>query len=248
MLHSAKKLDGMKVVAVNGEVGRVIDFYFDDEKWVIRHLVVDAGGWLTGRKVLLSPISVSGADWPDGRLRVNLSREQIENSPGIDTHKPVSRQHESDLYEHYGYPDYWSGPYLWGYAVLPTLLENRPMEDPERRARRERMERQGNEIHLRSFREVVGYHMHARDDTLGHLEDLLYDERDWSIRLTVVDPRNWWPGKHVLLSPEHIESVSWEDKEVFVKLTRAQIDSSPEYDSNMATLASSSGLFHQVRQ
>jgi len=246
MLHSAKKLDGMKVVAVDGEVGKVIDVYFDDEKWVIRHLVVDAGGWLTGRKVLLSPISVSGADWSGGLLRVELSREQIQNSPGLDTQKPVSRQHESDLYEHYGYPDYWSGPYLWGYAILPTLLENRPMEDPERRARRDRMEREGNDIHLRSYREVVGYHIHAQDHTIGHLEDLLIDQGDWSIRLAVIDPRNWWPGKHVLLSTEYIQRVSWEDKEVYVKLTRGQIESSPEYDAQMAALAGGSGLYQQT--
>lgn len=231
MLHSARKLEEMKVAAIDGEVGSIKDVYFDDEKWTIRHLEVDTGGWLTGRKVLLSPMAVREADWSGGVVFVNLSRERIQNSPGINTHKPVSRQHEADLYKHYGYPYYWSGPYLWGYAVLPTLLERVPMEDPGRQELREQMEEQSKDFHLRSCEEVAGYHIHARDDTLGHVEDFLLDDEDWSIRLLVVDTRNWWPGRHVLIPPQHVERVNWERMEVFVDITREEVENSPEYDA-----------------
>lgn len=231
MLHGAKKLEGMKIAALDGDIGSVDDVYFDDEKWVIRHLVVDTGKWLTGRKVLISPISVSGINWHDAVLRLSLTKEQIRSSPGTETHKPVSRQHEADLYNHYGYPYYWAGPYAWGYAVLPALLEDVPLEDPARQQTRLEMETKGADSHLRSCEEVIGYRIHARNASLGHVEDFLFDEEDWAIRLLAVDTRNWWPGKHVVISPPHVERISWELSEVFVDITKGELENGPEYDA-----------------
>ncbi len=232
MLHSAKKLDGMKIIAKDGDAGRIEDVYFDDEKWVVRHLQVDTGGWLTGRKVLVSPFAVTGIDWEHERIHINLTRQQIQDGPGMDSHKPISRQHEEDMYRHFGYPYYWTGPYLWGYTVLPALVAEQPLEDAQRQNIREEMANQGNDIHLRSCDEVSGYNIHATDDTIGHVDDFLFDEEDWSIRLMVVDTRNWWPGKHVMIPPQRVSYVSWEEKEVFVNVTRADIESSPEYDED----------------
>ncbi|HEY0844377.1 MAG TPA: PRC-barrel domain-containing protein [Noviherbaspirillum sp.] len=237
MLHSVDALQGFSIVARDGELGHIKDVYFDDQNWTIRHLVVDTGGWLTGRKVLLSPISVKGADWINQKLSVDLTKMQVQNSPGIDTAKPVTRQHEEELYNHYGYPYYWSGPYLWGYTLLPGMIEpgisgQKPMEDPERQQTRVEMENDGarSNPHLRSSDEVIGYDIQATDDTIGHVEDLLFDDESWQIRLMVVDTRNWWPGRKVLMSPNRIERVSWGGKSVIVNVTRDQIEDSPEYD------------------
>ncbi|HVL77272.1 MAG TPA: PRC-barrel domain-containing protein [Noviherbaspirillum sp.] len=230
MLHSAKNLIGFTVHGTDGEVGSVDDVYFDDERWVVRYLVVDTGTWLTGRKVLLSPLSFRQADWDGGTILMNLTQEQIRNSPGIDTHMPVSRQQERELFGHYGYPYYWTGPYAWGFSVEPSLIAEREREDVIANEMREEMAESDDDPHLRSRNEVVGYTIHATDDTLGHVEDLLFDEEDWSIQLIVIDPRNWWPGKHVMVSPQRISSVNWEDKSVTVGMSRAEIESSPEYD------------------
>ena len=97
-------------------------FYFDDESWAIRYLVVNTGGWLSGRLVLVSPIALRQAEWQSKRLDVALTKKQIEDSPPIDTHKPVSRQHEALYMGYYGYPYYWGGPYLWGLASYPAGL------------------------------------------------------------------------------------------------------------------------------
>src|SRR4249920_3124468 len=91
MLRSIKELYGNKLGAPDGEIGHVKDFYFDDQNWAIRYLVVDTGTWLPGRQVLLSPYSLGRLDQVERVLRVNLTRKQIENSPSIETHKPVSR-------------------------------------------------------------------------------------------------------------------------------------------------------------
>lgn len=232
MLHSAKKLKAMKILAADGEAGKIKDIYFDDEKWTIRHFEADTGGWLTGRKVLISPLSITSIDWHNKTVRAALTRSQIQNAPGLETHKPISRQHEEALYSYYGYPYYWSGPYLWGYTLFPSLFESRPLEDFDRQKRRESMMEEGNDAHLRSCSEVVGYDVHATDDKVGHIDDFLFDDENWSIMLVAVDTRNWWPGKHVLISPQRIQKVSWEDKEARFDVSRAEIENSEEYDED----------------
>jgi hypothetical protein len=95
MLKNANHLKGLVIRATDGEIGTVDQLYFDDETWAIRYLMIETGGWLGGRRVLISPISVVHTDWQAKRLDVALTKKQVENSPDIDTHKPVSRQHEA---------------------------------------------------------------------------------------------------------------------------------------------------------
>src|SRR5688572_11619389 len=102
MLRKATDLMGLKLGARDGEIGRVKDFYFDDQTWTVRYLVADTGTWLTGRRVLISPFAFEGLDPEHKHINVKLTREQIERSPSIDEHKPVSRQFESDYARHYG--------------------------------------------------------------------------------------------------------------------------------------------------
>jgi len=238
IMRSVKELQGFTIAATDGEIGAIDAVYFDDEKWTIRHLVVDTGGWLSGRKVLISPRSVLGVNWADEVVRVDLTQQQIEDSPDIDTDRPVSRQHETEFDNYYGYPSYWAGPFLWGYAPLPLFGGTLPIEDARRRAvedsgRQEMTERieQERDHHLRSSKEVVGYDIQATNDAIGHVDDFLFDEEDWSIQMVVVATSNWWPGKHVLISPRRIDYVSWNDKNVVVKITREEIENSPEYDA-----------------
>lgn len=235
MLHGTRHLTGFKVHASDGAVGTIDDVYFDDERWVVRYLAIDTGGWLTGRKVLLSPLSMRHADWEGRTVSMNLTREQIENSPDIDTHQPVSRRQEAELFRHYGYPYYWGGPYAWGLEMYPVMPDAVQPGSTEEAMKDEAV--QAEDRHLRSANEVHGYTLHATDDTLGHLEDLLFDEEDWSIQLIVIDPRNWWPGKHVMVAPQRIAAVNWDDKSVNVNMSRGEIESSPEYDPDHLPLS-----------
>lgn len=233
MLHSVKDIFGFAVVAADGEVGSVDDVYFDEREWTIRYLVVDTGGWLAGHQVLIAPRAIAAADWPEQSLRVGLSRKQVEDSPGIDAEKTVSRQRETEFHDYYGYPYYWTGPYLWGYAPLPAIPPQEAAEntmDPAAEERRE-MERARTDSHLRSVGEVTGYEIRAAgNDSVGYIKDFLFDDSDWSIRLIVVDTSHWWPGKEVLIPPSLIRQVNWDDKTVAVDVAREQIENSPEYD------------------
>ncbi len=239
MLCNVKAIDGFTINARDGEIGRVREVYFDDERWVVRHLVVSTGGWLSGRKVLISPHSITGIDRDGKRLGASLTRKQVEDAPDIDTDKPVSRQNEASYYDYYGYPYYWTGAGLWGAAAFPLTypMAGAALAVPPLRtgAARELDELQAAEheaadSHLRSSDEVIGYHIEASDGSIGHVADFLFDDQSWAIRYAVVDTGNWLPGKRVLISPDWIESVSWNERRVYVDVTRKAVEASPGYD------------------
>jgi hypothetical protein len=222
MFTSNKLLQGLVVRATDGEIGTVEHLYFDDVGWAVRYLTVETGNWLGGRAILISPHSILQVDWKTGRIDVALTRKQIENGPSIDTHRPVSRQHEEAYYSYYGYPNYWDGPYLWGPSYYPggvmgpaRLVNSAPAAT--------------DDIHLRSTEAVTGYHVEATDGEIGHIDHFIVDDEAWAIRYLAVATKNWWPGKKVLLSPSWVERMSWEESKIFVATTREVIQTCPEY-------------------
>jgi len=227
MFVNSSSLKGLVVRATDGELGTVDQLYFDDETWAIRYLTVETGGWLGGRQVLISPFSVVHTDWEARRLDVALTQKQVENSPNINTHLPVSRQHEAAYLGYYGYPNYWGGPYLWGTELYPSGLVE-PVTTPAE-VLADRIQRESNDSHLRSTEAVTGYAIDAANGEIGHVEGFVVDDQAWAIRYMEVATRNWWPGKKVLVSPAWIERVSWEDSKVCVALTREAIQNGPEY-------------------
>ena len=146
---------------------------------------------------------------------------QIENSPSLESDKPVSRQFEEAYYGYYAFPTYWNGPYMWG--SYPYIAR-----DPHQWKESARDEKAWDP-HLRSTHDVSGRHIEAIDGQIGHVDDFIIDDDNWAIRYLVVDTQNWWPGKKVLVSPKWIERVSWSESKVFVNLSRESIKHSPEY-------------------
>jgi hypothetical protein len=231
MLVNATHLKGLVIRATDGELGSVDEFYFDDETWAIRYLMVETGGWLGGRRVLISPFSVTHTDWSGNRLDVALTKKQVEHSPEINTHQPVSRQHEATYLGYYGYPYYWGGPYLWGPAFYPAGWSGSPHASAEAMAAR--IQRESTDSHLRSSEAVTGYNIEAADGEIGHVDGFVVDEEAWATRYIEVATRNWWPGKKVLVSPAWIGRVSWAESKVYVGLSREAIKDAPEYVESM---------------
>ena len=221
MLSKAGTLTGYKLDSLDGEIGEVKEFYFDDRYWTIRYLVADTGNWLTGRKVLISPYALVAVIAAEQHITIDLTKRQIEDSPSLNSDKPVSHQFEQAYYGHYGWPMYWGGPYRWG--PYPYIVR-------DREKRREPNEGgKAWDPHLRSTYGVSGHHVQALDGEIGHVQDFIIDDETWAIRYLIIDTHNWWPGKKVLVSPQWIESVSWGERKVFVNLSREAIKQSPEY-------------------
>jgi len=238
MLSTAKSLKGYRLDSLDGEIGKVKEFYFDDRYWAIRYLVASTGYWLPGRQVLISPhaLVVIERNIYNLTIKIDLTKKQIENSPSLNSDQPVSRQFEDSYSGYYGYPAYWSGAFMWG--AYPY-----PMRDREQWKTPPQKEKEWD-AHLRSTHAVTGYHIQALDGEIGHVEDFIIDDETWAIRYLLVGTKNWWPGKKVLVSPQWIERVSWDERKVFVNLGRETIKESPEFtEESLLTRDYEIGLF-----
>ena len=183
MLQSIKQLHGNKLGASDGDIGHVKDFYFDDQNWAVRYVVADTGTWLPGRQVLLSPHAFGSLHHAGKVLRVNLTRKQIEDSPAIESHKPVSRQYEEEYHRYYGWPYYWEGDGMWGMSGFPVL--ERPQNlSPGKPAAANGPQPKRADAHLRSTQAVSGYHLQATDGIIGHVCDFMMDDKSWAIQST----------------------------------------------------------------
>jgi len=224
MLRSARRILHYHIRAIDDEIGKVRDLYFDDRDWKVRYVVADTGRWLPGRQVLISPESIGQPEWnvrlvPG--LPVQLTKEQIELIPPVASDKPVSRQHEAQLASHFGWAAYW----------VPRFIATPPPSETAQTADAEVQEDEGDS-HLRSLKEVTGYHILASDGQIGHAEDVIVDTNEWAIRYVVVDTRNWLPGKRVLVAQAWVERVDWAANLLHVDLTRDLIKNAPQFDAS----------------
>jgi len=221
MLNKAKTLEGYKLHSLDGEIGKVKEFFFDDKHWTIRYLVGDTGNWLTGKQVLISPYALVAVNKEEQYISIDLTKKQIEESPALNSDQPVSRQFEEAYYGYYGWPMYWGGQGLWGYY---------PYIERDRKKWKEPTKGEKTwDPHLRSTHDVSGHNIQATDGEIGHVEDFIIDDETWAIRYLIIDTKNWWPGKKVLVSPKWIDRVSWSERKAFVNLSREAIKQSPEF-------------------
>lgn len=223
MLRKTKELIGYKLSATDGEIGKTKDLYFDDRSWVIRYLVADTGGWLSDRKVVIPRVVLGEPDWPTKRFPVGLSKKQVEDCPPISEHEPVSRRHETSLHEYLHIDPYWVAPPGGTFVFAERVAE---MDKTKAETATE-----DRDPHLRSCREVEGYHIQAEDGEIGHVEDFIADDDEWLIRYLVVDLRNLLPGRKVLVAVPWIGQIDWSAKKVHIDLTRDQVKESPEFEA-----------------
>jgi sporulation protein YlmC with PRC-barrel domain len=224
MLRSIKDLDGYKVTATDGDLGTVNDFLVEDTSWVVRYLVAKTGALMVGRRVLITPTAFHAVDYSGNRFKLSLSMMKIKNSPSVNTDLPVSRQNERDYYSYYGYP------YYWGYGALGGDGRDHGFDGgaPEP-ASTGRAGEPASDVHLRSAKEITGYHVEGTDGPIGHVKDLVVDDETWEIKYLVLATTNWWPGESVLISPMWTTRISWADRKVYVGMTRDAIKTSPKW-------------------
>ncbi|HEU4685364.1 MAG TPA: PRC-barrel domain-containing protein [Nitrospira sp.] len=218
-----RDLTALTLHATDGELGRVVQLYFDDRSWAVRYLVVQTGGWLLGRQVLIAPVAVEDIDDGKAVMRLALTKRQVEQAPPADKNQPPTRRYEEAYYRHFSWVPYWQpGPGIGGtkvtYPATPPMALDVPLS-PDR-----------PDQHLRGGEDIAGFGIHARDGEIGHVEDLVFDDEDWIVRYVEVDTRNWLPGKKVLVQTGRIERIDWERGRVSMALSRQAIESAPAYD------------------
>jgi len=227
MFKHLRDLEGFRLAAADGEIGHVTDLYFEDDEWAVRYIVVSTGNWLVGKKVLISPNAVEAVKWDDECIKVGLTREQVRNSPDIETDRPISRQQEAEYHLYYNFPPYWGGVALWGRYDQPGAASTEvdtaaTKEDHEYGAKWD--------SHLRSAKEVRGYRVEAIDGQVGHLDNLLMEVETWGIRYLVVNTGGWLKKHEVLFTPKLVDKMMWAEAAVNINASRQLVESAPDYD------------------
>jgi len=218
--HSIRSLHGFTVRATDGDIGHAIDFYFDDEKWAVRYLVIDAGSWFGGRRVLVSPIAITDIRQRPKAIDVSISRDQIRNSPNVSGAMPITRGLEAQQYQYYGWPYYWAGPAVWGNWETSEAAAAAPRGAPPAVPA-------PNEAHLHSTNVVEGYEIQATDGEIGRVEDFYLDDRDWHIdRIEVYTPGSSL-GEELFIPSQQVTRFDWVGRKLFVDFSREQMASKP---------------------
>jgi hypothetical protein len=221
MYHCINEIIGYKLIAKDGEVGKCADFLFEDHPWIIRYMVADTGGFLNRRKVLLPLVELEKPDPPTQLFHIDLTKQQIEESPPISENEPVSRQYERISYLYFGWPAYWAEDELENTTSTPSGVIQKP-ENAQDSA--------DKESSLRSVKEVTGYHVEAADGKAGKVTDFIVDDSIWTIRYLVVEIRNSFKDKKVLLAPDWVNTLDWLNRVVNVDLSVDGIDNCPEFN------------------
>ena len=243
VLRNAHTFIGHELRARDGIIGEVKDLYFDDERWCLRYFVVETGVWLKRRQVLISPEAVHAPEWSARVLPVDLTQDQVRESPSVETDRPVSRQYEETLRQHYGWPFYWGAGYPGpGFALPPepSISVQTTLHSVETKS----SVPEAGDPHLRSINEISHYRTQAVDGEIGHAVDFLIDDRSWDIRYLIVDTKNWLPGKKVVVSPWWISEMKWLESEIVIDLAKDTIKSSPEYDPEHPMTVDYAGKLH----
>jgi uncharacterized protein YrrD len=206
MLHDLETLKGSSVVATDGEIGTVRNFLFEGPSWTILYLVIDVGTWFKRRDVVLPIAAVDPPDWTQKIFHVHLTKEQVGNSPDMDTEKPVSRQQAIAVKEYFGKLAIWASTQMVGGAQIPTGMKYsvHTIEDP----------------HLRSAWDLLGYEVWASDGDIGRLEGLIMDEACWHLSYLDVKAGDWLHSRSMLIPTRWVKSISWADLRISLHHSR----------------------------
>jgi hypothetical protein len=234
MLRSLLSLEGYTLEARDGAIGHCHDFLFDDRDWAVRYMVAATGRWLTGRKVLISPAFLDRPDWETQRFPVDLTQRQIEEAPPLDADAPVSRRYEQAYHTFFSLFPYWAGSSTWANNPDPSGIL-RPVETPPLPAEEE----ESGAVHLRSAREIAGYHLAASDERAGRVADFLVNDHTWAIHAVVVKDMPLVPGHQVLVPAARVESIDWAGRELRTTLSAEAVRQAEPFDPDQPLSAES---------
>ncbi|MEO8029152.1 MAG: PRC-barrel domain-containing protein [Bryobacteraceae bacterium] len=216
MLRTLESILGYRLVALNGEIGKVHDFYLDEEFWRLRYLVVETGSWLDRRRVLIAPAALGSIEGERREFAVHLNRDQVQSSPDVNTDQPVSRQQEMRTNAHYGWPAYWAPD-----AIMipgPILTSGR-------------VARASADPHLRSFREICSYTVDDGENAIAKVQDFVIDDSDWSVAMMIVAYGGWIDPRQVATPADRITNISWANRTITIRYSREQLEALPSFEA-----------------
>lgn len=224
MFKNLLDIKGFNLKGPNGNIGTCQDALFDDQAWTVRYVDVDTGGWLSERRVLLSPISLGAPSWEKGEIYTELTGDQIESSPKLDSQSPISKEWEDSFFKFHGWPYYGVGMHMWGLTHYPDESELKKIHSASPTSD---IHKNTNQT-IRSASELREYEVSARDGEVGRIKDFVFDTETWAIRYLVIENHSFLQRKKTIVSPFWVSHIDWMERACVIDLNRAEIECSPQ--------------------
>ncbi len=209
MLTSLKSLLGYRLRAVDGYIGKVRDFHFDNGSWALRSMAVSTHVHFPWPVVLIGPKSIGRPDWIDETVPVFHTMQEVREAPRLAKEPPLYKQVYDRTVNFNGYIPHWMPM-----ADSPGADTNFVPGDP---------------VQLRSLTHLLGYRVHAEQELVGHVHDFLADD-DWNIRGMVARLELFVGERYVALDTEEIAAIEFPDQFIRLSLERSALENAPEYD------------------
>jgi hypothetical protein len=103
-LRSVVEVIGYYIQATDGEIGYVENLMLDNEDWSLQYLIVYTSSWWLGQSVLIAPHAVTGIDWFNRQVQLDVPREKVKLSPSWDPLVALDESSRTDLHAHYDWP------------------------------------------------------------------------------------------------------------------------------------------------
>ena len=224
MLCSLNKLKMYDVVANDGQIGKIKDYYFDEKNWVVRYLLIDSCGYLNRSNGFISTSSVSNIDMRANKIHVNFSISKI----GLNTKTKKEtnpREKKIDIQ----FSDFFERPSYWGFLDSPwvvgpqgVIYENIPGKNEIRLP--------SGQPNLPSYNQITRYQVHAIDAFLGQIVDILVNEDTWQFQFLELEKENWTDWQSTLLPYDLIERLNPGARNIEVLTNRNLVLTSPTYN------------------
>jgi hypothetical protein len=109
-LLSVGQVSGYHIQARDGEIGHVADFLAVTDTWKVHYAIIDTRNWLQGRQVCVLTDCIQRVDTAQEKMRIDLTKEAIRNSPPYQPYLPMTQEYQVVLHDYYGWPKYWDEP------------------------------------------------------------------------------------------------------------------------------------------
>ncbi|QRR00830.1 PRC-barrel domain-containing protein [Dyadobacter sandarakinus] len=222
MERSFKSLTHYGLGAIDGEIGKICDVYVDGATWHICYWIVDTGTLLDQRKVMIAAHSVLGIECRNKTFETSLSRNQIKDSPVIDTNKAESNQQEI-ISDHFR--NYWFLPIKHG--VLLDKEANRGISN----------------INLRSLEVLLSCKIYGTDSYLGRVIDYILDTKYWKIDYLIIEIGGLFRSQKVLIPIKLINTINWTVLVININMAKKEFGQLQCYDPQGRVNILSDGSF-----
>ncbi|MBI1938555.1 MAG: hypothetical protein HYS25_10580 [Ignavibacteriales bacterium] len=206
MLTNFRSISKYRVEALDGNVGNIHELLFDEQSWIVRYIVINTGNLFMKNLVLLQPEEFVSCDTDEEKFLVNLTKEEIINSPSVEAVKKTN----------YYWPNYWVGTHLT-YGWTPFNPYSKKIY---------------TEPGINSTHEMHVYKVKAVDEQIGSVDNFIVNTEAWYISNMIINTGfSLLPGKKISVTADNVKEINNQQNFVLLDMNAQEVKNYPGYES-----------------